>query len=400
MRCAKRLVRPLAAFALLVQALASAGCFPNAAWLPDSSGFIYTAGKGSTRLIHYDMAKGEKHVLVDDTGAGTNWPAVSPDGERIAVAKVIVQPGKKQTTLQVILYSSAGKEMQRSKIFDWMETNQPAPAGKAPKDPTLLPQLFWVPDADQILVSTAGYKAIYDVKADRLLHAGEGWLLIFGNTPVRPDGGGYLVMKNARNWLERKDKDAVPDPGFAFVDWSGKEQPLKSPGLLTDRDALQKEKDANKLIGLLCPYLFQSRWDGNVAQVSWHGDRLRYLIGKGEVVLDRIEKARTKDGVAIIKEHEFPEGQAQVRLVLTSWDEKNPQKDGIPRIEIVKAGQKEPKVLVERVHAVMAPAPNGKFVALRTLPHGGGKPGSPQVPPMVIVVNDRGEVVARVPVDR
>jgi hypothetical protein len=231
-RISSRLLRPAAALLLFILVMASAGCVPSLTWLPDSSGFICTAGKDGTRLIHYDLGKGESHTLVEDTGAGTNWPAISPDGKQIAVAKLVMKPGRKQTALQVVLYSLAGEERKRSKVFDWLEAKQPA--GSTTPDRNILPQLFWAPKGDKVLVTTPGYTAIYEVKGDRLVHAGEGWLLIFGTTPVRPDGAGFLLMKNAGGWLQREKKEKVPDPAFTFVDWEGGEQPLKSPALLTN----------------------------------------------------------------------------------------------------------------------------------------------------------------------
>jgi len=146
-----------------------------------------------------------------------------------------------------------------------------------------LAQLFWAPAGDKILMHTFGYTGLYDVKADRLIHAGKGMLLIFGGTPVRPDGAGFLVMKNAMTWLDNSGKGKATDPGFVFLDWDGKERPLQAPALLLDAKALEKEKDANKLAALLCPALYDSGWEKDVAQVSWNVDRLRYLTGKGEV---------------------------------------------------------------------------------------------------------------------
>ena len=65
--------------------LASAGCVPGAAWLPDSSGLVYTSQKGELRL--FDVAAGKVQVVAK-TDTQTIWPAVSPDGQRFAVARV------------------------------------------------------------------------------------------------------------------------------------------------------------------------------------------------------------------------------------------------------------------------------------------------------------------------
>src|SRR6516164_6830972 len=69
--------------------LLTAGCVPlGMVWLPDSSGFIYPAGKERQQLFFYDAATQKHRLLVADTGAATIIPAVSPDGKQIAVARV------------------------------------------------------------------------------------------------------------------------------------------------------------------------------------------------------------------------------------------------------------------------------------------------------------------------
>jgi hypothetical protein len=392
--------RLLVALLFLLGTLSSSGCVPGVAWLPDSSGFIYTSGEHFTKLVHYDVAKGEQHVLVEDTGAGTLWPALSPDGQRIAVAKLTLTKGQKTTKLQVILYSRAGKELERSKVFDWVELEKPAPTEA---ETSMLPQLFWAPQGNKIIVHTSGadqggYTAIYDVKADRLIHAGEAQLLTFGSTPVRPDGAGFLVMKNMHwpNWWEKKAGEADPDPQFAFVDWQGKEKALKPPAFLLDADALKKEKDANKLGGLLWPAFYESGWQGDVAQVSWNVDRLRYLTSKGEAVLESIKAEKTKDGALVMRQYQFPGGGPRLRVVVTKWDDQKPENAGPARLEVLKAGQQEPQVILEDIMpCVLIPAPNGKRVAVWTSLK--DKKGKDQ--PLVLVVDDQGKAT-RLPVDQ
>jgi hypothetical protein len=384
-------------FALLpfVLALSASGCVPGVGWLPDSSGFIYTAGARGQKLVHYDLAQGRRQVLVEDTGAETNWPAVRPDGRQIAVAKLILKKGEKKSNLQVILYSRAGKLLKRSKVFDWLEGERAAKSDRE-FDRTAWPQLFWGPAGDRIIVHTGGYTGIYDVKTDRLIHAGMGMLLSFGGTPIRPDGKGFLIIKNWRRWMQFNDRKnaTAPDPEFTFVDWQGKEQPLKPPALLQDRAALKKEKDENKLAALLCPVLYDSRWEGDVAQVSWKEDRLRYLTGKGEAVLDRIKPATTADGQIVLRRYQFPESETRLRIVATKA-KNNAARPGLLRVEVRKAGQKEYQVVLDQTKScVLLPAPNRKLVAVRTFASANQTKGE-----MILVINARGEVVARFPVE-
>jgi Tol biopolymer transport system component len=104
-----------AAFMLLT----ISGCIP-VAWLPDSSGFIYTDGTDLEQLVHYDVAKGERRVLVEKMSASTFWPAVSPDGKKVAVARLVRDADQSKTqTMQVFMYDLQGKEIQRSTEFPW-----------------------------------------------------------------------------------------------------------------------------------------------------------------------------------------------------------------------------------------------------------------------------------------
>jgi len=133
--------------------LAVTGCeLPGVAWLPDSSGIVFTENKG-TRLVHYDLKKKARRVIVNDTGTRTTWPAVSPDGKQVAVARWTAIPGK-ASQLQVILYNLDGKEAHRSRAYAW----RPLETQKVELGPT---HLFWG-RADKLLVWTGEETAIYD----------------------------------------------------------------------------------------------------------------------------------------------------------------------------------------------------------------------------------------------
>jgi hypothetical protein len=384
-------LRGLVVLATAVALLGSTGCFPGVAWLPDSSGLIYTSGKGFKQLVHYDLTRGEQKILVADTGAPTFWPAVSPDGKRIAVARIEIKEDKGPATLQVILYGRDGKEVQRSKVFPWTEQTEPRP----PKDKSRpYPQLFWAPQGQGIIINDAANTnvGIYDPKTDRLINVKEGWLLSFTGGPVRPDGAGFLVMHNVKGFVGGPEGGDWK-PRFGLVGWDGKEQAIKPPPLLLDEKALKKETDVHKLAALLNPYLYQSGWDGDVASVSWNVDRLRYFTKKGEAVIDSVKPLKADDGRLVQIRHQFPGGQAEVRVVSLHGVDNKASTEGV-RLEVRKPGQRKAEVVLEQADFCLpTPSPNGRLVALwcvsDTRKGGEGRMD-------ILVVDDKGRVTARV----
>ncbi len=124
---------------VLVAVLTLPGCVPTS-WLPDSSGFLYVKPvKGkmpfdpptAMQLVHFDLQKKAGRVVVQDIGKGTIWPAVSPDGKRIAVAHFKGGIARKDEasepkTVQVAVYDFQGKLLKESKVLAWRRRPRPA----------------------------------------------------------------------------------------------------------------------------------------------------------------------------------------------------------------------------------------------------------------------------------
>jgi hypothetical protein len=148
-------------------------------WTPDSKGFYFTGGKDYQKLLYFDVAANKARLVADFKGT-TQWPSVSPDGKRVAVV-AFVQDNQKHG-FQVVVYDSAGKELQRYRLL------VPPPLTLPPK--TVLPCLFWAPkdQGDKKLFQAGNICALVDLKADTVTDLGaETMLWVFGNSPIRPD---------------------------------------------------------------------------------------------------------------------------------------------------------------------------------------------------------------------
>src|SRR5580658_1466530 len=91
---------------VVLASIASMGCIPTVVWLPDSGGIIYTTTDwpgldgGSFipkelqgRLIQYDLkTKSARTIAKAETN--TIQPALSPNGKRIAVARINLEKDK------------------------------------------------------------------------------------------------------------------------------------------------------------------------------------------------------------------------------------------------------------------------------------------------------------------
>jgi hypothetical protein len=353
----RRVSPPLAAAALAL--VAGAGCLPNSTWLPDSSGFVYTGGKNKDALHLYDLGKKAPRVLVEK-GAGPAWPAVSPDGRRIAVA--LRRDDGTDVTLEVIVFDRDGKELHRSEKMEWV-MHGPSQGRRAA-------QVFWVPDQDKLLLENDGLTGLYDLKMKTVAKL-DVTLTTYGATPIRPDGKGFLALKSGGNPV--------------LVDWDGREQEIKpTPG-----DARRNRGGESPLDGmLLFPMMHSSHWDGSTAVVSWDNVRVTIDADKRTAALEHFKPALSVDKLVVQNEVRLA-GGGVVRAVelekryrarspwayffllrfdgaaeLTRHSEEAPQGDsdwGRYRIEVVKPGAMEPTVLMDEAgFFLISPSPDGK----------------------------------------
>jgi hypothetical protein len=377
--------------ALACVTLLGSGCLPGVVWLPDSSGFIYVArdGKKLTRLVHFDVATKKARTLAEKIDE-TAQPALSPDGKRIAVAKYTREKDKPRT-LQVVLLDAQGKEVSRSKEFEW----KAAPA-KGMTDVEVPPALYWSPQGDKIVVYCETQSGLYDVKTETMNKLPDTIIVNIAGTPILPDKSGILGMIGKG---EREKKIPV----YALIDWQGKVKEIKNPPDLFPKEKQNLEnEEIFFLTMLLAPPMHSSRWDKGVAEITFSGNTVRIDTVKMEVGMTKADQVKTTEG-KLIRAVKLGEGRylhskydlgngVTVRTVILEKKKDDKSFRLLPQqqVELLLPGQKEPKVLVEDTEMVTAtPSPNGEWLVLRCVPH---EEGNAPPPERILLISRKGEV--------
>jgi hypothetical protein len=307
--------------AVLTWCLTASGCIPGVTWTPDSKGFYFTGGKDYNKLFYYDAATEKERVVVSDFKGTTHWPAVSPDGNRIAVAAA----RERGQYLQVVVYDAKGKELQQS--VPW--------TAKGEKDAKVqFVWLFWAPkgQGDKVLVYAPAHCGIVDLKAYSFTDLGETIPWVFGGSPFWPDGKGFLTC---RLGPQANQFNAT------FHEWSGKKTPIK----------LLDDPGDGKL--LLFPSLYLSRWqkDGAVAG----GGGLELAVDKRGATVKRV-----KTDPFIRNQFLFGKDSAVVTVRQSDLSREEYV------VQVLAPGATEPKVVFQEAGVVMLqPSPDGQLLAVR-----------------------------------
>lgn len=365
--------------------LALSGCVPTV-WLPDSSGFVYAKPvknlSDKTQLVHYDLKKKAGKVITNDCPGTTMWPAVAPDGKRVAVAEIKGELGKDKT-LQITIYDFDGKRKGQSKELPWTPAANNNFAGPS--------MLFWSPKEDRIVVADGNQTGVYDVKADAFKIYDKSAPIIHGGTPMTPDGKGFLLL------LGPKDKDK--DQGrVVLMDWAGKEQVI-------DVEPLTKllppaKLDQSEAMGsfFMVPLLFPSWWDGPSAVAGFKRAKATYGIDtvKKTVVVSDAMAELIKKKLGDDQPIDFDlGGDLTIRVTKLPGGRKGEPR--LAKIAVVNRATKKETVLVEKEpeNCLFLPSPDGQYVALCLTAGPLGQPDS-----MTLVVNNKGQEVARLTFDK
>jgi len=331
----------LTAIALLP--VLAAGCLPNATWLPDSSGVVYTGGPHKDTLYLYDLEKKAPRVLVEK-GAGPAWPAVSPDGKRIAVVLRRLEPPCfleliADVRLEIIVFDRDGKELDHSRKVPWAKDHDISAA-----------QVFWVPGRDRLLISSDNVTGVYDLDTGAVKKRVQ-TVLPFGNSPITPDSKGYLAVCGRR------------DQYIAVVGWDGAERKIKSEQLAGTEDDEVKMAAGGMLF---CPYIHASRWEGTRAVADWKNFGLRIDVDKGEATVDRLKPTFAMDKKPVAAEFRLAGGGIVRAAELSVRTYNSPDLLGSYRVEVLKAGSDLPKTLMDGATLfTVFPSPDGKHALVR-----------------------------------
>jgi hypothetical protein len=165
-------------------------------------------------------------------------------------------------------------------------------------------QLFWEPAGKKLLIYGSihafyGTTGLYDLNSGATTLFERTVPCVYGGTPDRPDGKGFVLAHIADN-RERLEK-------LSWVDWQGQVKPVRA--------RFDVSKDDLKM-QLVWPVLRVSAWDGNVAVATTPAGRTRIDNDKAEGTLQPVERGTTSfEKETIWMQHTFATG-IQV-LVLT-----------------------------------------------------------------------------------
>jgi hypothetical protein len=311
-----------------------------------------------------------------DKGAGPAWPAVSPDGKRIAVA--LCSTDKTNINLEVIVFDREGKELQRSDKIAWAKGHETIPV-------TAPVTAFWVPGQEKLVLWDRGVSAYYDLTTKSCSKI-PGTVCAFRNTPIRPDGKGFVAYFPADGETDRR--------GFYFIDWDGNERQIKCAEPKDDPPIAPDVLSVMLGDMSMYPMMYSSRWDGSTAEVCWDGARIKLGTDKLTGSLEYFKPAQSDDA-KVIQDQVQLAGGGVVRAVELAGRYKDKDPDfnnrvGKYRLEVLKQGRKEPKVIMEETGCFMInPSPDGKKAVVWCS-------SSAEAEAVLFLIDGGGDVAARV----
>lgn len=327
------------------------GCGQGVAWRADSTGFLYTDQEGK-RVMAFDLKTKTSSVVVPSTGTVTALPGLSPDGKRVAVARLEYAKGKRPR-LQVRIYSITGKEEKRSAWFERAREDE------SKEDKVQVVHLHWA-TPDRIGLIAAG-ACIYDLKNDKLSEVDnvEPWFP--GASVIRPDGKGCLAHREVNDDLE-----------LLFVDWNGKAQ-------VVGKLAKGEERSPT----------FLAEWEGTVALVVHDGAIYEADTSRGTLLPSQKKPPALPAAGKLVSYHVFP-GRTKALCVYEHEEEMGMSKESWMSVEVQDLTTSTRTALVKKceLFPMLHPSPDRKTVVLAYSTKGGARENH------LLVVGADGKVVS------
>jgi hypothetical protein len=279
------------------------------------------------------------------------------------------------------VYDLKGKVVHESKSIAWGSRDQ-----KPDDNMNTTTQLFWDPAGTKLLIygsihSRYGTTGIHDLNSGATTLFERTVPSVYGITPIRPDGKGFVLAKLSKKG-EKLDE-------LSWVDWQGKVKPVRAP-FDVKNDDLQTQ--------LVWPVLRWSAWDGNMAIATTPAGRTRIDTLKADATLQPVERDVTSfEKETIWMRHTFPTGiQVLVLTPAAETKEKNPFFTG--RTITWDPKEKKQLALVAKTddHLVgLFAAPDQKHVVFRVWEGDRVGPGADKI----YLINAQGAVVETIDVN-
>ncbi len=340
--------------AIFLLVLVFTGCIPEKLqWLPDSSGIIFTDKSGS-RLVHFDLTRIAKRIVVANTGTNTPMPAMRSDGTKLAVAR----RERKYTqgsnlvidTTQIQIYDLKGTLLKVSKphVVQVKHTS----SFSETKTDLSEAGLDWSGPYSKILTKDA----IYDCDGDNWtgLDGVEPAQFVLHDCPaIRPDGKGFVAI----SFPAEKKRAPQTAPKIFFVTWDGWRSEFKNFEELYINIEEHYKKNASDSHGIV------TGWE-------WRGTKLvsgllEFDTDSSEATLIALSPVLPEivgDTKALRERHFFPSTGYQI----CEFSGEN----GDWRLELQDSKKGRQKVLMSNKNVAglpreFRPSPDGKHVAVR-----------------------------------
>ncbi|MDC0265715.1 hypothetical protein OAK32_01385 [Mariniblastus sp.] len=349
-------LRSLLLFTLI---LLGAGCEvqQKVNWLPDSSGIIFTE-KGGACVSQFDLKRNAKRILVTDAGLGTDSENASPlglrsDGLQFAVAVTEIAPTKgskiKTHTSHIRIYDIDGNILQTTKPFTIQSSL--GYASDTDKLVTKTVPVDWSGPKNKIcfVIQFSGDKSacvIYDCSTEKYRNVGNIMPLQAFFSAVRPDGKGFVGMKNVK---------PNETPKFVFVEWDGWISESEESDLFEEKidgvPSWDQGRWRGKTFILKVMLTSEDAGDSEWQEMEFDTDLMKLKVLKSQPVV-------VGELTNLASVHKFSDSDLQI----CSYSEKN----GTYRLELQNTFEGRRKVLGVRklAYGTFYPSPDDKKVAI------------------------------------